>query len=58
MIRLIEPNEKYLKSYIEAYDEYNNNHVITYAFDDARYRWAKYNNEKILESFIGINSSL
>lgn len=36
MLRLIEPNEKYLKSYIEAYDEYNDNHVTTYAFDDAR----------------------
>lgn len=36
MIRLIEPNEKYLKSYIEAYDEYNDNHITTYAFDDAR----------------------
>ena len=36
MIKLIEPNEKYLKSYIEAYDEYNDNHVITYGFNDAR----------------------
>ena len=48
MIRLIEPNRKYLKSYIEAYDQYNDNHVITYAFDDARSYdvFEKYNNYK------------
>ncbi|MBR3840334.1 MAG: GNAT family N-acetyltransferase [Erysipelotrichales bacterium] len=36
MIVLIEPYEKYLKSYIEAYEEYQNNLVTTYAFDDAK----------------------
>ena len=36
MIALIEPCEKYLQSYIEAYDEYKLNDVQTYAFDDAR----------------------
>lgn len=35
MIRLIQPNEKYLKSYMDAYEEYKQNHVTTYAFDDA-----------------------
>lgn len=33
---LVEPCEKYLQSYIEAYDEYKLNDVQTYAFDDAR----------------------
>lgn len=48
MIRLIEPNRKYLKSYIEAYDQYNDNHVTTYAFDDARSYdvFEKYHNYK------------
>lgn len=32
----VEPCEKYLQSYIEAYDEYKLNDVQTYAFDDAR----------------------
>lgn len=36
MIALVEPFEKYLQSYIEAYDEYKLNDVQTYAFDDAR----------------------
>ena len=36
MIALVEPCEKYLQSYIEAYDEYKQNDVRTYAFDDAR----------------------
>ena len=36
MIALVEPCEKYLQSYIEAYDEYKLNDVQTYAFDDAR----------------------
>ena len=36
MITLVEPCEKYLQSYIEAYDEYKLNDVQTYAFDDAR----------------------
>lgn len=48
MIKLTEPNEKYLKSYIEAYNEYENNHVTTYAFDDARSYdiFVKYDNYK------------
>lgn len=36
MIVLVEPCEKYLQSYIEAYDEYKLNDVQTYAFDNAR----------------------
>ena len=36
MITLVEPCEKNLQSYIEAYDEYKLNDVQTYAFDDAR----------------------
>ena len=36
MITLVVPCEKYLQSYIEAYDEYKKNDVQTYAFDDAR----------------------
>ena len=36
MIAFVEPCEKYLQSYIEAYDEYKLNDVQTYAFDDAR----------------------
>ena len=36
MIRLVEPCEKYLKSYIDAYDEYSVHGVKTYFFDDAR----------------------
>lgn len=36
MIALVEPCEKYLKSYMEAYDEYQRNDIHAYAFDDAR----------------------
>lgn len=35
MIALVEPCEKYLHSYQEAFDEYKQNDVQTYAFDDA-----------------------
>ncbi|WP_102399855.1 hypothetical protein [Haloimpatiens massiliensis] len=54
MIILTEPNEKYLKSYIEAYDEYEDNHVTTYAFDDARsydifVKYDNYKNERNLQ---------
>lgn len=35
MITLVEPSERYLQSYMEAYDEYIANGVQTYAFDDA-----------------------
>ncbi|HBD06230.1 MAG TPA: GNAT family N-acetyltransferase [Firmicutes bacterium] len=45
---LVEPSEKYLQSYIEAYDEYKINNVQTYEFDDARtYNiFEKYDNYK------------
>lgn len=36
MPALIEPCERYLQSYIEAFDEYKQNNVRSYAFDDAR----------------------
>ena len=36
MITLVEPCEKYLQSYTEAYDEYRQNGIQTYAFCDAR----------------------
>lgn len=35
MITLVEPSERYLQSYMEAYEEYIANGVQTYAFDDA-----------------------
>ena len=34
MVKLLEPNERYLKSYAEAYAEYASNHVEAYAFSD------------------------
>ena len=34
MIKLIEPNEIYLQSYKEAYEEYVDNNVSTYSFTD------------------------
>lgn len=36
MIRLIEPNESYLGSYIAAYDEYQEKGVTTYGLTDTR----------------------
>lgn len=36
MIRLIEPDKKYLTSYIEAYDEYQDKGITDYGFTDAR----------------------
>ncbi len=36
MLKLIVPEERYLPSFIEAYDEYVNNGVKTYHFDNAR----------------------
>lgn len=36
MITLVVPCEKYLPSYMEAYDEYKRHNVQTYGFDDAR----------------------
>ena len=55
MISLTEPNKKYLKSYIEAYDEYEDNHVTTYAFDDTRSydifeKYDNYKNERNLQT--------
>lgn len=46
MVALVEPCEKYLSSYIDAYDEYKANGVQTEAFLDARARdiFALYNN--------------
>lgn len=35
MIKLILPNEEYLRSYKEAYDEYVENGISTYSFTDA-----------------------
>ena len=34
MIKLIVPNEEYLRSYTDAYNEYTENHVTTYSFTD------------------------
>lgn len=54
MIRLLEPSDEYLKSYIEAYDEYEANHITTYVFDDARSydifkKYDDYKNERNLK---------
>ena len=54
MIRLVEPCEKYLKSYIDAYDEYSAHGVTTYCFDDARAydifeKYDNYRNERNLK---------
>ena len=35
MVTLVRPEEKYLQSYMEAYDEYEANHITTYFFSDA-----------------------
>lgn len=35
MIRLIVPSEEYLRSYMDAYDEYAMNRISTYPFTDA-----------------------
>lgn len=54
MIRLVDPCEKYLKSYIDAYDEYSAHGVTTYCFDDARAydifeKYDNYRNERNLK---------
>ena len=54
MIRLVEPCEKYLKSYKDAYDEYSVHGVKTYFFDDARAydifeKYDNYRNERNLK---------
>ena len=54
MIRLVEPCERYLKSYIDAYDEYSTHGVTTYCFDDARAydifeKYDNYKNERNLK---------
>ena len=36
MITLVEPDQRYLVSYMEAYDEYEKNGVTTYHLDNAR----------------------
>lgn len=36
MIKLIEPNEQYMASYIEAYDEFVNNGISSYGLTNAR----------------------
>lgn len=36
MLRLEEPNERYLKSYLEAYDEYRTMGISTYGMTDAK----------------------
>ena len=33
-MKLVYPSEKYLKSYQEAFEEYNEHNVVTYALDD------------------------
>ena len=53
MIRLIVPNEEYLRSYMEAYDEYVENNVSTYSFTDASScdvfaKFDRYRNERDL----------
>lgn len=53
MIKLIVPNEKYLQSYTEAYDEYVENNVSTYSFTDASScdvfeKFDRYRNERDL----------
>ena len=55
MIRLIVPNEKYLRSYKEAYDEYVKNNVSAYSFTDASScdileKFDRYRNERDLPS--------
>ena len=35
MIKLAEPSEKYIKSYIEAFEEYKQHNVSSYGFSDA-----------------------
>lgn len=35
MIRLVEPSEKYIKSYIEAFEEYKQHNILSYGFSDA-----------------------
>ena len=36
MIKLIEPEEQYLKSYMEAYQEFQENNISTYGLTDAK----------------------
>lgn len=36
MVTLVKPDERYLASYMEAYDEYEKNGVTTYHLDNAR----------------------
>lgn len=54
MIRLVEPSELYLMSYIEAYDEYKSHNISRCPFDDARSydifeKYKNYRNEQNLK---------
>ena len=54
MIKLIEPNEQYLKSYMEAFEEYNIHNVSSYGFSDATTfdifeKFENYRNERNLK---------
>lgn len=35
MVRLVEPNERYIKSYIKAFEEYKENNISSYGLSDA-----------------------
>ena len=55
MIKLVEPSEKYMKSYIEAFEEYKNHNVLSYGFSDATTtdileKFDNYKNERNLKS--------
>ena len=54
MIKLVEPNEKYIKSYIQAFNEYKSHGVTSYGFSDATEinvleKFDNYRNEKNLK---------
>ena len=55
MIKLVEPSKKYMKSYIEAFEEYKNHNVLSYGFSDATMtdifeKFDNYKNERNLKS--------
>ena len=55
MIKLVEPSEKYMKSYIEAFEEYKNHNVLSYGLSDATTtdileKFDNYKNERNLKS--------
>ena len=54
MVKLVEPSERYIKSYMEAYEEYRNCNVTSYGFSDATAmdvleKFDNYRNEKNLK---------